>query len=337
MVNIIANGLAWLFIFYVVAGMTVYAFQRRIMYAPDRTRVNPETIGVDGLRELTLEAKDGTKLIAWYKRAEPGKPTLLYFHGKKGNLAVRRDRIKQITRSGYGLFMLSYRSYGGSEGRPTEPRNIADAVAAYDYLRMLGLKEYEIVAYGESLGTGVATQLAARRQTAAVVLEAPFTSIVAVGKLMYPLFPVGAFINDKYPSIDYIKQINAPLMIVHGTRDKLIPIELGERLFQAAVTPKEMIRMANVGHTGLFRAGIWPHIDKFIQARVKLPTVANPQAEHIAGRRVHHLPPIPALAAKGANDNAANTAPRRPLAARQQQSQTADPLPMPTSHIGSLA
>ncbi len=277
MMNIIANGLAWMFIFYVVAGLTVYAFQRRLMYAPDRTRVDPRQIGASGMKEVILEAKDGTKLIAWYKRAKPGKPTLLYFHGKKGNLAIRRDRIKQITRDGYGLFMLSYRSYGGSEGRPTEHRNVSDGVLAYDYLRMLGLRENEIVAYGESLGTGVATQVAARRQTAAVVLEAPFTSIVAVGKMMYPLLPVHLFVDDKYRSIKYIRQINAPLMIVHGTRDRLIPIELGERLFEAAVTPKEMIRMADIGHTGLFRAGIWPHISAFLEARVPGP-VASKQA-----------------------------------------------------------
>lgn len=268
MANIIVNGMAWMFTFYVIAGFSVYLFQRKLIYAPDPTRVSPEQAGLPQAREVLLDTPDGVRLVAWHIPARDGKPTLLYFHGKKGNLARRRDRIRQITRDGYGLFMLAYRGYAGSTGRPSEHKIIADGKLAHDYLRGQGLTARQIVVFGESLGTGVATQVAAGRQSAALVLEAPFTSLIAVGRLLYPMFPAHRFMDDKYRSARHIGQINAPLLIVHGTADKLIPIELGIRLYHAAQAPKEMVRVPGVGHTGLFRAGIWSRINQFLTERV---------------------------------------------------------------------
>ena len=168
--------------------------------------------GLLGVEEVVFKAADGTKLIAWHLPARGTKPTLLYFTGNSGNVANRAGKIRTIAADGYGVFMLNYRRYGGSEGRPSEPRITADAVSAYDYLRGLGVAPHDIVAYGESLGTAVATRLALQRHIEALVLEAPFTSIVDVGRLMWKGFPLSLIMADQYRTIDRIGEVKVPLV-----------------------------------------------------------------------------------------------------------------------------
>ena len=136
--------------------------------------------------------------------------------------------------------MLNYRRYGGSEGRPSEARITADAVSAYDCLRGLGVAPHDIVAYGELLGTAVATRLALQRHVEALVLEAPFTSIVDVGRLMWKGFPLGLIMVDQYRTIDRIGEVKVPLFIMHGGRDAIIPLDLARQVFHAANEPKSL-------------------------------------------------------------------------------------------------
>ncbi len=174
-------ALAGIFALIVIVGRLLH---RYFIYIPDRTRVDPKDAGLARVEEVMFKATDGTKLIAWYRPARGAKPTLLYFTGNSGNAANRSGKIKAIAADGYGVFMLNYRRYGGSEGRPSESKITADAVSAYDTLRGLGVAPHDIVAYGESLGTAVATRLALQRHVEGLVLEAPFTSIVDVGRLL---------------------------------------------------------------------------------------------------------------------------------------------------------
>ncbi|MGB6388656.1 MAG: alpha/beta fold hydrolase [Methyloceanibacter sp.] len=124
-------------------------------------------------------------MVAWHAPAKDNKPTILYFHGNAANAANRASRIETIRESGFGVFYLNNRGYGGSGGSPTEEHNVADAIAAYDHLVRLGVSPGKIVAYGESLGSGQAVRLAAARAVSAVVLEAPLTSTVDVARSIY--------------------------------------------------------------------------------------------------------------------------------------------------------
>src|SRR4029078_5774916 len=133
--------------------------------------------------------------------------------------------------------MLNYRRYGGSEGRPTEARIAADAISAYDCLRGQGVAPYDIVAYGESLGTAVATRLSLQRAVKALVLEAPFTSIVEVGKLLWKGFPLDIIMVDQYRTIDRIAEVTVPLCILRGGRDEIIPLDQARRVFHKANEP----------------------------------------------------------------------------------------------------
>src|SRR6185436_2992841 len=205
-----------------------------------------------GVEEIVFKAADGTKLIAWYLPAREGKPTLLYFTGNSGNTACRAGKIATIGSDGYGVFMLNYRRYGGSEGRPTEARITADAVSAYDCLRGQGVAPHDIVTYGESLGTAVATRLTLQRAVKALVLEAPFTSIVDVGKLLWKGFPLDIIMVDQYRTIDRIA-------------DVIMPLDQARRVFHKANEPKSMTVLPAAGHNDLFEKGAWEKIEVFLE------------------------------------------------------------------------
>jgi fermentation-respiration switch protein FrsA (DUF1100 family) len=279
MLNLVL-ALAGIFALIVVVGRLLH---RYFIYIPDRTRVDPRTAGLQGVEEVVFKAADGTKLIAWYLPARTGKPTLLYFTGNSGNAANRAGKIKAIAADGYGVFMLNYRRYGGSEGRPSESRITTDAVSAYDTLRGLGVAPHDIVAYGESLGTAVATRLALQRHVEGLVLEAPFTSIVEVGKLMWKYFPLDLIMADQYRTIDRIGAVKAPLLVIHGGRDAIIPLDQARHVFHQAAEPKSMVVVPQAGHNDLFERGAWEKVRGFVESLrpVPVPVVvrAGPQME----------------------------------------------------------
>jgi fermentation-respiration switch protein FrsA (DUF1100 family) len=262
MVNLLLS-LAGIFALVVVIGRLLH---RYFMYIPDRARVAPQEAGLSGVEEIVFKAADGTKLIAWYLPAQGTKPTLLYFTGNSGNVADRAGKIRTIASSGYGVFMLNYRRYGGSEGRPTEARNAADAVSAYDCLRAQGVAPGDIVAYGESIGTAVATRLSLQREVQALVLEAPFTSAVDVGKLLWKGFPLEIIMVDQYRTIERIGQVNVPLFIIHGGRDAIIPLDQARRVYHAANEPKTFAVVPQAGHNDLYERGAFEKVHGFLEA-----------------------------------------------------------------------
>ena len=165
--------LVYVAVAYVLIVAVAYFAQRKFTYFPNPTRVSPAAAGLEGFREVELPTPDGERLIAWYAPAPPGRPTILYFHGNGGSLQNRAMRFQRYQNAGFGIFAMSYRGYSGSTGSPSEAHNIADARLAYDHLIKQGLKPSEIFLYGESLGSGVAVQLAASVPVAGVILDAP--------------------------------------------------------------------------------------------------------------------------------------------------------------------
>jgi fermentation-respiration switch protein FrsA (DUF1100 family) len=216
--------------------------------------------------------------------ARRGKPTLLYFTGQSGSVANRARKIEAIAASGYGVFMVNYRRFGGSGGWPTERNNIADAVAAHAYLEEeLGVSPRNIVAYGESLGTGVATRLALLRPVKSLVLEAPFTSVVDVGRQVWWFLPLRLVMTDQYRTIDRIGSVKVPLLILHGARDSMIPVTQARQVYAAANEPKTLAILRRGDHNDLFDHGAWGKVTAFLDTRepVLRPVVVRPvYAEH---------------------------------------------------------
>lgn len=254
---------------YLLVVAAAWLGQRHLMYVPDRTRVEPKAVGLHGVTVETLAAPDGASLVTWYVPARVGRPTLLYFHGNAGNLAGRADRVRRYQAQGFGLLMLSYRGYGGSTGRPSEADNVADARLAYDTLVRSGVPPDKIVLYGESLGSGVAVQVAAEKPVAAVVLDAPYTSVLEMAALTYPYLPVRPLLADRYLSDRHIKRVKAPVLVLHGERDAVIPVRMGKALHAAAAEPKKLVLFPNGGHVDLDDHGAVEIVARWLEATMK--------------------------------------------------------------------
>ena len=249
-------------VFYVGLALLLYFLQRKMVFSPDPTYVAPELVDVKGLVEVELRSTQGHRLVNWYVPALAGKPTLLFFHGNGGNVANREDKFRQLTAHGLGVFMLGYRGFGGSEGQPSETAFVEDAQVAYDYLIASGIEPENIVIYGESIGTSVAVQLAAKVKNAAVILEAPMYSVLSIAKDRHPYFPVGTFLRDKFETNKHINNINSPLFVVHGDADGIIPLASGQRLFAAADEPKRFYVVKGGEHNNLYE---FPIVDEMVQ------------------------------------------------------------------------
>lgn len=233
---------------YIAVAALMYLFQDKLLYHPDPQRSDPRAIGLAHAEEVTLTAADGTRLIAWYTPAKPGAPTILFLHGNGGSLKGRTDRYRYYTDEGFGVLFLSWRGYGGSGGAPGEKGFNQDADAAYDFLRAQGVAPDSLFLVGESLGTGLAVQLAARRPVKALALEAPYDSIAAVAAARYWWLPVKYLINDDFDAVKAIASVRVPVLIQHGDADTVVPIAAGRRLYAAANEPKQFITIRDGTH-----------------------------------------------------------------------------------------
>ena len=254
---------------YAVATLGMFVFQRKLQYHPANKGLTPEAVGISGASIASLTTADGEKLILWYAPARAGMPTILYFQGNAGEIGDRPLRFNYYHSRGFGVAYLSYRGFGGSSGSPSETGLIADANAAYDWLIARGVEPNRIALLGESLGSGVAVQLAARREVGAVALEAPYTSTVEVAAKIYWWLPVHALMKDQFKSIDFITAVVAPLLIIHGEDDGLIPVEFGKHLFAAANQPKELEVVPGFGHDVLFEETTWAREVEFFARVIK--------------------------------------------------------------------
>lgn len=262
----IMGFIPWLIVTYLAICIGGYFGFRLFMYFPDPYRATPAEAGLNGVEEVEIPASDGETLVIWYAPAKRGKPTILYFHGNAGNAANRAPKIETIRENGYGILYLNNRGYGGSSGRPSEANNVSDALAAYDHLKSLGVAPRDIAVYGESLGTGQAVKLAAKRDVKAVVLEAPLTTTIEVGRRTYFWLPLSLIITDKFHNEKNIRKVAAPLLILHGEQDRVIPVEQGKRVFAAASEPKRLELFPEGGHSDLFDHGAWPKVEAFLDA-----------------------------------------------------------------------
>ena len=244
----------------------LWATQRSHVFRPDRARPDLARSEVAGqMREVAVPSADGLALAAWYAPARPGLPTLLYCHGNAGTLGGRAERVLPYLRRGYGVLLVAYRGYGGNPGAPTEAGLYADARAHLDWLLAQGVAAETIVLYGESLGAAVAVQLATERRVAALVLEAPFASIVLSARERFPLFAFDWLIADKFASIDKIDRVQAPLFIIHGTLDRVTPMRFGRLLFDKAKEPKTGIWPEGAGHNDLLSFGMVEAVTGFLE------------------------------------------------------------------------
>jgi fermentation-respiration switch protein FrsA (DUF1100 family) len=246
-------------------------FERKAVYPFDPTRIAPAALGLEGVTETTFTSV-GHDLIVWIAMPEPGKPTILYLHGNAGNLANRTWRFQRLLDRGYGLIAPAYRGSSGSTGRPSEAAITRDLRNLYSDLggRITELTPDRIVIYGESLGSGVALKLLDApeiAQPAGVVLEAPYTSLPDVVRYVYPqLESLIPRMKNIWDSQTHARSLTAPLLILHGAQDSIIPPAQGRLVLEAAGSQKkEFVMVPGADHSDTWQdqslLRLWRFID----------------------------------------------------------------------------
>ncbi len=253
---------------YLALVVLLYVSQRAMMYFPETLRTAPADAGFAEATEVVLDTADGEHVIAWYVPPRGDAPIFLYFHGNGGALRYRADRFRALVADGSGLVALSYRGYGGSSGRPTENGLLMDAAAVHAFASKRH-PDAKLVLWGESLGSGVAVATAAEKPVAAMVLEAPFLSAVDIGASAYPYVPVRWLMKDQFRSDLRIGKVTAPVLILHGDSDTVVPIESGERLYALITAPKRFVRIAGGRHDDLGNYGVIETAKSFLAEALK--------------------------------------------------------------------
>jgi hypothetical protein len=240
---------------YLVGMVVLYFRQREMLFPiPQVGRTAPDAAGLPEAEEHVLTTADGEKVIIWHVPAKPGHAVVLYFPGNGDFLAGLTSRFRAVTSDGTGLVALSYRGYAGSTGSPSEVGLLQDATAAYAFTAARYSADC-IVAWGFSLGTGVAVALASEHAFAKLILEAPYTSTVDVAASQFRIVPVRLLMKDQFHSDRRIARVTVPLLIMHGDADPAIDISFGERLFALAHEPKRFVRFPGGGHDNLANFG----------------------------------------------------------------------------------
>lgn len=256
-----------LLVVYICVLALMFTFQRALLYGPSTKTPDPLAYNLPQDVTITVETSDGLRLRGWYiSPHDAEKPIILYAHGNVGHVGDRMHKVLHYTSKGYGALMMGYRGYGGNPGAPTEEGLYHDARAYIEWLGVeRAIKPQDIVFYGESLGSGVAVQMATEYNFAAVILEAPYSSTAHVAQGRYPFIPVHLLMHDQFRSIDKIKDLNEPLLIVHGLRDAVVPYALGLDLFEQANDPKEIVTLENAAHNDLYDHGMALHVLQFLR------------------------------------------------------------------------
>jgi abhydrolase domain-containing protein 17 len=220
---------------------------------------------------LKIKTEDNKNISAIYLANSQAKYTILYAHGNAEDLGYIQPRLKKIRDLGFSVFGYDYRGYGTSEGTPTEKAAYQDIDSVYNYLtQKLNISPQEIIVFGRSVGGGSAIDLAARKPVAGLIVEGSFTSIFRV-VVPVPLLPF-----DKFTNLDKIKKVKCPVLIMHGTIDKVIPFSHGEKLFAAVSSPKLSLWVEAAGHNDLFFVAgekYWQMLKKFANLVEKNPTI----------------------------------------------------------------
>lgn len=233
--------------------MAPYSLERMFVYYPSRQiEENPGDLGL-AFQDVTLDTEDKLKLHAWFVPCEGARATVLILHGNGGNISHRLPYINLLHRLSVHVFILDYRGYGKSEGKPFEEGLYRDARAAYEWWAQQRQPQGEkLILFGESLGGTVAVHLGARVPIAGLILQSTFTSARDMAKTMMPIGLLLPLTGIRFDSEKEIGKIACPKLVIHGIRDEIVPFRLGKTLYETAPSPKSFYAVPGAGHNDLF-------------------------------------------------------------------------------------
>jgi fermentation-respiration switch protein FrsA (DUF1100 family) len=227
-----------IFFLYSLILVFLYFYQRSLLYHPNENNYSGDEISV-GIEKVKISSSDNLQILGWYheKNLKDFK-TLIFFHGNAGSLENRIHKINHFRDMDINFLIIAWRGFSGNKGKPTEQGLYDDGKSAIEWLAKKGVREKDIILYGESLGTGVATHLAQNKNFAGIILETPFTSMIDAAKKFYPYIPVNLLLKDKFENKKNIKNINSPILVMHGEADQIVPFSMGKKVYEIANEPK---------------------------------------------------------------------------------------------------
>lgn len=232
--------------------------------------MTPATAGLT-YEDVAFSAEDGTALHGWFIPGQADRPVLLFFHGNAGNISDRVDNLARLNRLGLSVFIFDYRGYGRSAGKTTETGIYSDSLGASAWLKQRGYPPEKTIYFGRSLGAAAALQLALKEPPAALILESGFTSVAEMGRKHYPVFYrlFGWLLAAEFDNAARITRLKAPLLVIHGTADTIVPVAMGKELYRLAPDPKRLYLIRNADHNDGFylEAGeYWSVWRQFLQS-----------------------------------------------------------------------
>tara|TARA_B100000315_G_scaffold252640_1_gene289824 strand:- start:16 stop:768 length:753 start_codon:yes stop_codon:yes gene_type:complete len=247
----------------------VFFFQRNLLYHPSvnnylKNQVVNEPTEIE---KVKITTEDKIELLGWFYNKNINKSkTILFFHGNAGSLENRTYKLNHFKDLKVNFLIIAWRGFSGNKGHPNEINLYKDAESAIKWLKTKGINEKNIILYGESLGTGVAVEVAQNKKYAGVILESPFTSMVNLGRKYYPFFPVRFLLKDKFESYKKINKISVPILIMHGEVDKIVPYAMGKKMYELANEPKFFYSQEYGDHMIEYDEKLLLSLKKFIQS-----------------------------------------------------------------------
>lgn len=241
-----------------LAFVSVRLLERKLIFFPPRYPAGfpPAHTYENDVAEVWLKTVDGVKINAFYHEQPESKQVILWLHGNAENIGYGLNHLRTLAKLGVNILAVDYRGYGKSEGKPNESGVYHDADAAYDYLvKERHFRPDDIIVYGHSLGGAVGVNLASRRPCGGLIVASSFTNARAMTREIFALPLVGHLVKSKFDSEKRIRNVHVPILIVHGTRDDVVPFAMGQKLFDAAPEPKRFYRMEGGGHNDLVETG----------------------------------------------------------------------------------
>ena len=251
---------------YVLILVFLYFYQRNLLYHPNENNYLSDNLKIE-VDKIKIKTSDNLSLNAWHYEKDKNKfKTLLFFHGNAGLLENRIYKLNALDKLDLNILLIAWRGFSGNEGKPDENGLYEDGKSAINWLLKNGVKERNIILYGESLGTGIATHLAQKRDFAGVILETPFTSMIDAAKTFYPYVPVNILLKDRYENKSKIVNINSPILIMHGEIDNIVPFHMGKKLFEIANEPKTFYSTKTDNHMMEYDDKLINELDIFIKS-----------------------------------------------------------------------
>jgi len=247
----------------------IWLVQRRLIYFPT-AEVPPLSMTLPGAREIGINTSDGLTLTGWFLAAPDPTAVVLVLNGNAGNRANRAPLARSLVDRGYDVFLFDYRGYGGTEGSPSEEGLALDAKAALAALAEVAAGD-RLILFGESLGAAVAARLAVESPPAALVLRSPFPSLQAVAAVHYPYLPTGFLLRDRYDTLQSISLIKAPILVVAGSADSIVPTHLSRAVYEAASADAHWALIENADHNDpalSFDQPLLDAVDRFLDEKL---------------------------------------------------------------------